>query len=179
MTRTAPSDLWEQADAISPWSGQYVIAYNADGGHQEWVDAVANSIKNTLGIDAVGAPQPTFAAMRTQITDRSIDTAFRAGWQGDYPSMLEFLEPLFVTGAGSNDVDYSNREFDGALTVAQAASSLEESYGLTNAAQQILLDDMPVVPLWDYISAAGHSAAVSDVVITWNGLPDYESIVKS
>ena len=179
MTRTEPSDLWAQADAISPWSGQYVIAYNADGGHQEWVDAVANSIKNTLGIDAVGAPQPTFAAMRTQITDRSIDTAFRAGWQGDYPSMLEFLEPLFVTGAGSNDVDYSNREFDGALTVAQAATSLEESYGLTNAAQQILLDDMPVVPLWDYIGAAGHSPAVSDVVITWNGLPDYESIVKS
>jgi oligopeptide transport system substrate-binding protein len=116
--------LWAKADAISRWSGQYVIAYNADGGHQEWVDAVANSLKNTLGIDAVGAPQPTFAAMRTQITDRTIGTAFRAGWQGDYPSMLEFLEPLFVTGAGSNDVDYSNREFDGAVTAAQAAPTL-------------------------------------------------------
>jgi oligopeptide transport system substrate-binding protein len=172
-------NLWAKADAISPWSGRYVIAYNADGGHQEWVDAVANSIKNTLGIDAVGAPQPTFAAMRTRITDRSIDTAFRAGWQGDYPSMLEFLEPLFVTGAGANDVDYSDREFDGALAVAQAAPSLAESYDLTNAAQQILFNDMPVVPLWDYISAAGHSEMVRDVVITWNGLPDYESIVKS
>lgn len=172
-------DLWAQADAISPWSGQYAIAYNADGGHQEWVDAVANSIKNTLGIDAVGAPQPTFAQLRTQITDRTINSAFRAGWQGDYPSMLEFLEPLFVTGAGSNDVDYSNREFDGALTVAQAASSLEEAYQLTNTAQQILLDDMPVVPLWDYINAAGHSPAVSDVTIAWNGLPDYERIVKA
>jgi oligopeptide transport system substrate-binding protein len=171
--------LWSQADAISPWSGQYVIAYNADGGHQEWVDAVANSIKNTLGVDAVGAPQPTFAALRTQITDRTIDTAFRSGWQGDYPSMLEFLEPLFVTGAGSNDVDYSNREFDGALAAAQAAPSLAESFALTNAAQQMLLDDMPVVPLWDYINAAGHSDRVSDVVIAWNGLPDYESIVKS
>ena len=52
-----------------------VIAYNADGGHQEWVDAVANSLKNTLGIDAVGAPQPTFATLRTQITDRTIGTA--------------------------------------------------------------------------------------------------------
>ncbi|WP_099024890.1 peptide ABC transporter substrate-binding protein [Mycolicibacterium palauense] len=170
--------LWAQADAISPWSGQYVIAYNADGAHQEWVDAVANGIKNTLGIDAAGAPQPTFAQFRTQITDRSIQTAFRAGWQGDYPSMLEFLEPLFVTGAGANDVDYSDREFDGALTVAQAAPTLEESYALTNAAQQILLQDMPVVPLWYYISAAGHSPAVSDVVITWNGRPDYERIVK-
>ncbi|HEX5144582.1 MAG TPA: ABC transporter substrate-binding protein [Mycobacterium sp.] len=171
--------LWAQADAISPWNGRYVIAYNADGGHQEWVDAVANSIKNTLGIDAVGAPQPTFAALRTSITARTIDSAFRAGWQGDYPSMLEFLEPIFVTGAGSNDVEYSNRDFDGAITAARGASTLEESYALTNAAQQILLDDMPVVPLWDYINAAGHSAAVTNVAITWNGLPDYERIVKS
>lgn len=170
--------LWAQADAISPWSGRYVIAYNADGGHQEWVDAVANSIKNTLGIDAAGVPQPTFAQIRTQITDRSIGTAFRAGWQGDYPSLLEFLEPLFVTNAGSNDVDYSNPQFDQALIRAQAAPTLPESYRLTNEAQQILLRDMPVVPLWDYINAAGHSPAVRDVTITWNGLPGYEGIVK-
>ncbi len=170
--------LWARAEAISRWSGQYVIAYNADGGHQAWVDAVADSIRNTLGIDAVGAGQPTFAAMRTRITDRTIDTAFRAGWQGDYPSTLEFLEPLFVTGADFNDVDYSNREFDGALTAAQAAPTLPESQALINTAQQILFWDMPVIPLWDYVGAAGHSPAVSNVVITWNGLPDYENIVK-
>ncbi len=170
--------LWAQADAISPWSGRYVIAYNADGGHQEWVDAVANSIKNTLGIDASGAPQPTFAQIRTQITDRTINSAFRAGWQGDYPSLLEFLEPLFVTSAGSNDVGYSNPQFDQALVRAEAASSLPDAYRLTNEAQRILLRDMPVVPLWDYINAPGHSAAVHDVTITWNGLPGYEGIVK-
>lgn len=171
--------LWAQADAISPWSGKYLIAYNADGGHQEWVDAVANSIKNTLGIDAAGAPEPTFAQIRTQITQRTIETAFRAGWQGDYPSMLNFLEPLYVTGAGSNDVDYSNPEFDQAVIRAEAAKTIAESYGLTNAAQRILLRDMPVVPLWDYINAAGHSPAVRDVTITWNGLPGYEGIAKS
>src|SRR6202012_5669713 len=71
--------LWSQADAIAKWSGRYAIAYNADGGHQEWVDAVANIVKNILGIDAAGAPQPTFAAFRSQITTRSIATAFRAG----------------------------------------------------------------------------------------------------
>ncbi|MGH3969646.1 MAG: peptide ABC transporter substrate-binding protein, partial [Mycobacterium sp.] len=37
--------LWSQADAIAKWTGKYAIGYNADGGHQEWVDAVANSIK--------------------------------------------------------------------------------------------------------------------------------------
>ena len=43
----------------TPLGGTYVIAYNADGGHREWVDAAANSIKNTLRIDAIGAAQPT------------------------------------------------------------------------------------------------------------------------
>jgi oligopeptide transport system substrate-binding protein len=170
--------LWTAADALSAWSGRYVIAYNADGGHQEWVDAVANSIKNVLGIDAVGAAQPTFAGFRTQITNRSIATAFRAGWQGDYPSILEFLEPGLTTGSSANDVGYSNRAFDSALARAEAAASLPEAYALTNAAQRILLHDMPVVPLWYYISVAARSPSISSLAITWNGLPDYEHIVK-
>ncbi len=171
--------LWSQANAISAWTGRYAIAYNADAGHQEWVDAVANSIKNVLGIDAAGAPQPTFAGFRTQITTRTITTAFRAGWQGDYPSMIEFLAPLFATGAGSNDVGYSNPKFDAALAAAEAAPNLQRADALANDAQRILLHDMPVVPLWDYISVVGWSPGVGNVTVTWNGLPDYESIVKA
>lgn len=171
--------LWSQADRISAWSGHYAIAYNADAGHREWVDAVANSIKNVLGIDAVGAPQPTFAGFRTQITNRTIGSAFRAGWQGDYPSMIEFLAPLFTTGAGSNDVGYSDAKFDAALTAAEAAPDLRQADALANDAQRILLRDMPVVPLWDYIGVVGWSSQVSGVAVTWNGLPDYERIVKA
>jgi oligopeptide transport system substrate-binding protein len=171
--------LWAQANAISPWSGQYAIAYNADGGHREWVDAVANSIKNVLSIDAVGAPQPTFAGFRSQVAGRTIGTAFRAGWMGDYPSMLNFLAPLFATGSGSNDVGYSNREFDAALLAVEAAPTGAESYTLTNDAQRILLHDMPVVPLWSYIDAVGWSAQVHNVTVSWNGLPAYENISKA
>ncbi|CAM4248397.1 ABC transporter substrate-binding protein [Mycobacterium senriense] len=171
--------LWAQANAISPWTGRYAIAYNADSGHQEWVDAVANSIKNVLGIDAVGAPQPTFAGFRTQITNRTIDTAFRAGWMGDYPSMIEFLAPLYATGAGSNDVGYSSPEFDAGLAAAEAAADLRQADALVNIAQRILLHDMPAVPLWYYIAVVGWSPEVSAVKVTWNGLPDYENIVKA
>lgn len=170
--------LWAQANAMSPWSGRYAIAYNADSGHQEWVDAVANSIKNVLGIDAVGVPHPTFAGFRTQITNRTIDTAFRAGWIGDYPSMIEFLAPLYATGAGSNDVGYSSPEFDAALATAEAAPDLRAADVLVNVAQRILLRDMPTVPLWYYIAVIGWSPQVSGVTVTWNGLPDYENVVK-
>jgi oligopeptide transport system substrate-binding protein len=83
--------------------------------------------------------------------------------------MLEFLEPLFVTGAGSNDVDYSNREFDGAVTGgAGRGDILLESQALDQHCAADPAQDMPVVPLWDYIGAAGRSAAVDNVVMTWN-----------
>ena len=92
--------LWAQANAISPWSGRYSIAYNADSGHQEWVDAVANSIKNVLGIDAFGAPQPTFAGFRTQITNRTIDSAFRAGLDRRLPVDDRVPGPAVRHGCG-------------------------------------------------------------------------------
>lgn len=167
--------LWVRAEAIAPWRGRYPIAYNADGDHARWVDAVADSIESTLGIDVVAAPTPTSAGLRAQVDDRTGDTAFRAGRRGQYPLMLAFLQP-WVTGAPGNDVGYSNRDFDGAFTAAQAAPTLTESYALTEDAQRILLRDMPVIPLWNPVAAAGHSAGVADVVIGWNGLPDYEQI---
>jgi oligopeptide transport system substrate-binding protein len=92
---------------------------------------------------------------------------------------LEFLEAPFVTGAGADDVGYSNPDFDAAMAAAEAAPSLPQAFALANNAQRILLQDMPVVPLWYTISVAGRSSAVSDVVLTWNGLPDYEHIVKA
>src|SRR3712207_8790201 len=64
----------------------FQISYNADGGHQGWVDAVTNSIKNTLGIDASGNPIPTFNEARDQITGKTTETAFRTGWQADRKS---------------------------------------------------------------------------------------------
>ena len=169
--------LWQEANAIAPWNGSFQIAYNSDGDHQVWVDAVCNQIKNTLGIDSHGAPQPTFKQIRSAITSKTIKTAARTGWQGDYPSMLEFLAPIFVTGAGSNDAQYVSPEFDSRLTAAQRARTDDESYRLTNVAQETLLKDLPNIPLWDYIGAGGSASEVT-AQLAWNGLPDYPNITK-
>lgn len=170
--------LWAQADAIAPWDGAFQIAYNADGGHQSWVDAVTNSIKNTLGIDASGAPYPTFAEARTLITDRSIQTAFRTGWQADYPGLFNFLGPLYATGAGSNDGDYSNPEFDALLKSGSTSADLEAANADFQAAQEILLADLPVLPLWYSNVTGGYGESVSNVEFGWNSVPIYNEITK-
>ncbi len=172
-------ELWAQADAISPWSGTFTIGYNSDGGHQAWVDAVSNSIKNTLGIDAQGAPYPDFKSLRTEVTNRTIKGAFRTGWQADYPGKFNFLAPLYGTGAGSNDTDYSSAEVDDLLKKASSATSTEESNKILDQVQEILFTDLPVVPLWYSNVVGGWSENVDNVVFGWNSVALYTDITKN
>ncbi len=171
-------DLWKQADAISPWSGSFQIAYNADGGHEPWVTAVTNSIKNVLGIDASGAPYATFAEFRTAITDRTIMTGFRTGWQADYPGLFNFLGPLYGTNAGSNDGDYSNPDFDALLKKGNAEDTTDAANKDFQKAQELLFVDLPAIPLWYGTTQGGYSTLVKNVAIDWHGVPLYYLITK-
>lgn len=171
-------ELWAQADAISPWDGEFTLAYNADGGHQEWVDAVCHQLTNTLGIQALGEPYPDFKSFLDDVNSRKMKSAFRTGWVADYPALANYLGPLYGTGAGSNDGDYSSAEFDAALKKAAGAPTLEEGNKLYNKAQEILFKDLPAIPLYYGALAAGYSEQVSNVIFAWDGLPVYNEIEK-
>jgi oligopeptide transport system substrate-binding protein len=171
--------LWAEADAISPWSGSFQIGYNSDSSHQVWVDAVTNSIKNVLGIDASGAPYPTFAEFRSAVTDRTITTAFRTGWQADYPGLYNFLQPIYQTGASSNDGDYSSPEFDKDLAAGAAATDTGAANEEFTKAQEVLLKDLPAIPLWYSNVTGGYGETVSNVQFGWNSVPLYFEITKS
>ncbi|MCR2793141.1 ABC transporter substrate-binding protein [Microbacterium sp. zg.Y625] len=173
------AELWAEADAISPWEGTFQIAYNADGGHDQWVDAVSNSIKNTLGIDASGAPYPTFAELRELVNNDTITTAFRTGWQADYPGLYNFLGPLYATNAGSNDGDYSSAEFDSLLAEGISATDTEEANALFSEAQSVLLQDLPAVPLWYANVTGGFAPTVENVEFGWNSVPLHHLITKA
>lgn len=175
-------ELWEKANAIKPWSGNFRIAYNADGGHKEWVDAVCNQIKNTLGIDAAGDPYATFSDVRKRVTDRSITTAFRSGWMLDYPSAEDYLNPLYASssadGHGSNDGDYKSEEFDGLLNAALAQTDVRKRTDDFTKAQEVLAKDLPVIPLWYDNVAAVSATNVKNVSFDYTNLPTYNTITK-
>lgn len=171
--------LWAEADAIAPYgSTVFDLAYNSDGGHQAWVDAVVNSIVNTLEIEAVGKPYPTFAAALEDREAQKLTGGTRAGWQADYPSLFNFLGPLYQTGAGSNYEGYSSEEFDGLLKEGAQAPSVEDATAKYQEAQEVLLEDLPSIPLW-YSNVTGVSAdTVDNVVFGWNSVPLYYQITK-
>jgi oligopeptide transport system substrate-binding protein len=157
------------------FTGTMTLSYNADAAHKEWSEATCNSIKNALGVECQAKPVVDFSTFRGQINDRKMKGMFRTGWQMDYPSIENFLVPIYATGASSNDGDYSNPEFD---------ALLKEAAGLTgdavNAkyqeAEKLLANDMPAVPLWYGKQIGGFSNKVENVKFTAFGTYDLSAI---
>lgn len=172
--------LWDEADAISPYGDTtFSIGYNADGGHQAWVDAASNSIADTLGIKAEGKSYPDFKGLLDEESNDAMTGAFRSGWQADYPSLYNFLAPLYQTGAGSNYGRYSSDTFDTLVKDGSQATSVADANDKFQQAQEVLLEDLPVIPLW-YANVTGvYADTVSNVQFGWNSVPLYYEVTKN
>ncbi|MEV4681907.1 peptide ABC transporter substrate-binding protein [Streptomyces kurssanovii] len=168
----AARELWARADAVAPWEGPFRITCNADGGHEDWLREVTEQWRTTLGIDIELITLPTFKDVRDAVSSGTLRTAFRTGWRGDYPSLLSFLQAQFASGSAANETGYRSREFEDALAAARRAADDAEAQGWAARAQAVLFADLPVIPLWDCVNAAGLGAGV-DARFSWNGLPDY------
>ncbi|NYH43336.1 peptide/nickel transport system substrate-binding protein/oligopeptide transport system substrate-binding protein [Micromonospora jinlongensis] len=140
-----------------------VISYNGDGGHKDWVDATVNQLKANLGVDAVGSAEPKFADLLTKVEKKTPVGAFRMGWVMDYPTMEDYLGPLYSTNGSSNYYGYSNPEFDKLVKEGSAAKTQDEAIAKYQQAEDILAKDMPVIPLRFGENVFGHSSKVKNV----------------
>ncbi|MEV6025444.1 ABC transporter substrate-binding protein [Streptomyces sp. NPDC052036] len=159
--------------------GQVRIAYNADAGsHGEWVDAVCHSIDNALGDDkaCVGNPIGTFADFRNQIGGHKMPGPFRAGWQMDYPLIQNFLQPLYYTGASSNDGKWSDKRFDKLVDQANAEADRAQAVKLFQTAEGVVRDNMAAIPLWYQNGSAGYAQRLSHVALNPFSVPVYNEI---
>ncbi|MEJ2857180.1 MULTISPECIES: peptide ABC transporter substrate-binding protein [unclassified Saccharothrix] len=147
----------KESFAKSGYTGEIVLLSNTDGGHQEWAEAVANSIKNTLGVEARFVPSTSFGEFRQKVNAHEMTGMYRAGWIADYPSIENWLTPLYRTGSSSNDGLYSNPAFDAKLAEADKAPSEEQAIKLYLEAEKMMAPDMPVIPLWTQNTIAGKS----------------------
>ncbi|MCE1179444.1 MAG: ABC transporter substrate-binding protein [Micrococcales bacterium] len=163
-------------DKAGGYSGKLTLSYNGDSSHKGWTEAVCNSVKDALGVDCVATPVVDFSTFRAQINDRKMKGMFRTGWQMDYPSIENFLTPLYATGASSNDSDYSNPEFDKKLKDAAAETDAAKANQYYQEAEQMLAADMPVIPTWYGHRIFGFSDKVDNVKITPFGTYDFGSL---
>ena len=76
---------------------------------------------------------------------------FRMGWGADYPSMDNFLYPLFQTAAARTMYTfYSNKQVDALLQQARSTIDAQQRHNLYAQAEKMILTDMPAIPLYFY-----------------------------
>jgi len=74
---------------------------------------------------------------------------YRAGWIADYPSLDNFLYPLFQSQqpAFNNNGHYKNKAFDALLSKARATADATQRLDLYHQAETMMLTDAAAIPL--------------------------------
>ncbi|WP_436523847.1 peptide ABC transporter substrate-binding protein [Actinoplanes sp. HUAS TT8] len=139
------------------------ITYNADGNHKAWIDATCNQIKASLGVNCVGNGEPKFSDLLTKAEKKEPIGLIRLGWLMDYPLMENYLGPLYSTTGSSNYYGYSSPAFDKLVADGSKAATSDEAIKDWQAAEDILVKDMPVAPIYTQQNVYGYSTKVSNV----------------
>ncbi|KXK63239.1 peptide ABC transporter substrate-binding protein [Micromonospora rosaria] len=158
------------------FEGEMVFYYNADSSHKEWMEAVAQQVKTTLGVEARAEGMPTFAVFRQAINAKQMKGPYRAAWQQDYPDVENWINPLYVTGGSSNDGGYSNPQVDALAKEAGAQADLAASHAKFAEAVKLIDADVPALPIYYYANQAGHSEKIKKLEVTAVGELDITSV---
>ncbi|MGJ0126846.1 peptide ABC transporter substrate-binding protein [Pantoea sp. RHCKP32] len=123
------------------------LLYNTSESHQKIAIAVASMWKKNLGVDVTLENQE----WKTYIDSRNSGNfdIIRASWIGDYNEPSTFLN-LLTAGNSSNISRFSNRDYDAVLAKASRETSDEARNSDYNRAEQILADQAPIAPIYQY-----------------------------
>ena len=74
----------------------------------------------------------------------------RAGWIGDYEDPNTFLDTL-RPNRGNNKTGWENQKYDDLLTLANRTIDRDKRYEILNEAEKLLIDEMPIIPIYTYV----------------------------
>ncbi|WP_280726117.1 ABC transporter substrate-binding protein [Kitasatospora sp. MAA4] len=131
---------------IAPPGGVRVL-FNAGQGHEGWISDVMRGIRDGLGwqVEERRLDWPGYLRELPHAT-----TLFRMNWTVDYLSADNALHPLTHSAAvgDSNYARYRNPRVDALIDGARATADAAERRTRYRQAEQLVLDDLPFLPLW-------------------------------
>ena len=124
------------------------ILFNTNEGHRKVALAIQQMWQNELGIEVELVNQDWKVYLsREMVGDFQIS---RAGWIGDYEDPNTFLD-LMRPNRGNNKTGWEDMDFDALIEKANTINDQNERYELLNKAEKILIENMPIIPLYTYV----------------------------
>jgi oligopeptide transport system substrate-binding protein len=119
------------------------LGYNTEADHEPTVEFLQEQWRTAFDVEVelVGLEWSSYL---TRLNEDPFDI-FRLGWGADYPHPNNFLTDLFTCTSGNNNMQYCNEDFDALMADAAVEPDLETQVGIYNEAQQMLVDDSPVL----------------------------------
>jgi peptide/nickel transport system substrate-binding protein/oligopeptide transport system substrate-binding protein len=153
----------QKLEEAGGWQGEMTLNFYTDTTLEQAMEAIAQQWKDNLGIDVKLNPV-NINAFYDLTYAQKMDGPWWDGWVEDYPSLEDYLTPIYGTNGGYNLVGYSNKEFDDLIKEGNAAGSVDEALPFYQQADDIILEDMPAMP-WGYLGFnTVHSANVTNVL---------------
>ena len=140
------------------------ILFNTSDGHRRIAEAIQQMWQQALGIN-VGLYNQEARVQSNSMRDGNYTIA-RMAWVGDYLDPSTFMK-LMISDGGNNQTGWANADYD--RLVAEAKNTIDQTarYELYREAEQILIDEMPIAPIYFYVN----SSLVRPEVKGWYGNP--------
>ncbi|SHH61026.1 peptide ABC transporter substrate-binding protein [Clostridium grantii] len=122
------------------------ISYNTSEGHKAIAEAIQQMWKANLGID-VKLTNAEWAVFQEDRNNGNFELA-RGGWLGDYADPLTMLDIMLSTSPQNNG-QWVNEEYDKLINETRSTSG-QERFQKFYDAEKVMMEDMPVIPLYYY-----------------------------
>jgi oligopeptide transport system substrate-binding protein len=123
------------------------ILYNTHEGHKKIAEALQEMLKKNLGINVTLLNQEWKVYLDSQKTLNY--QMSRSAWIADYNDPNTFLD-MFVTNGGNNETGWSNKTYDSLIAAAEKEQNVKKRMAIFQKAENILLDEAPVLPIYIY-----------------------------
>ena len=135
--------LTEAGIALADIDTELQLGYNTEADHEPTVEFLQEQWRTAFGVEVelVGLEWSSYL---TRLNEDPFDI-FRLGWGADYPHPNNFLTDLFTCTSGNNNMKYCNEAFDDAMAEAAVNPDLDAQVAIYNEAQEMLVEDAPVI----------------------------------
>lgn len=117
-------------------------------GHIKIASAILEMWKTNLGIDSISVKSMEWGVY-LKARDHGDYQIARAGWSADYLDAMTFIN-MYTTNGGNNDTNWSNAEYDKAISTASVEGDLNKRFELMHKAEKLMMDDMIIIPIYYY-----------------------------
>ncbi len=126
------------------------LLYNANSVIGQTAVLVAAMWKETLGVETTLTEEEYRVFLQSRHDKSRWDVA-RLGWTADFNDASNFLD-AFRKDSSNNDAGYSNASFDSLLDEAARTPDPQNRRQSLEAAERIMLNDYPILPLYYFVS---------------------------